>query len=755
MKSLGYFFLFFLLPNLILAQNKSSEWEAHYSYTQVVDMLLSENLLYTASENALFTYDLQTHQLATISSVDGLDGGKISSIAYAEKAQLLLIGYESGLLQIQDLKTKELRSFVDIVEKQSIQANKKAINQLRLQGDFVYISTDYGISVFSTSRMEFGDTYYIGYIGSHLEVRQTALHDGYLYAATPGGLKRALASSSNLIDSSQWQTIEAGDYRAVQVLNAQLYALKGEREIQRLEAGSFSSVYNSLEKVVRIKASKTHLNITTASSAYAFNKDFKLEGELDTKDFETSFTVGIAENTNFFQGTNSVGVLYSNFSGSSRSQLLPEGPLENNVFSVEAYDNQTWVSYGDVNFSYNPYPLKEQGISMLSQGKWENIPFEKVFAANDLVKLRINKLKPSEVFFTSFHKGLLQVVDTKPKILYDQTNSILRLGRNSPAYGIRLYGLDFDPRGGLWFVQSGVRHGLINLSPDAVFTEVDLEGVIPHDRELALTDLVVSRDGMVFFATAENGVVGYNPQTKKFNRLRPGNSGGLTSGFTRALAIDLEDRLWIGTGKGLRVLQNTNGFFAATNPVAQQIIIMDNGLPQELLFEVPINAIVVDGSNNKWVATSSSGAFYISASGQEILHHFTKNNSPLASNDVQDIAVDPISGKVYLATDKGLLSFQGKAISSKDDLKGLYVYPNPVRPEFTGEVTISGLMANTNVKITDLEGNLVFETTSKGGSVQWDRRMFGRHLVASGVYFVMANAQDGSKTKLTKIMIIR
>lgn len=755
MRILKYCFFILLLPNLILAQDKTLQWESHFSYAQVVDLALVDNYLYVASENALFTYDLYTKELETISSVEGLDGGKISSIAYEDAKQLLLIGYESGLLQLQDLKTQQIYTFIDIVEKQTIQANKKTIHHIRFQGDYAYLSTDYGISIFNLSRLEFGDTYYIGYLGSHLEVRQTALYDGYLYAATPGGVKRALASSPNLIDPGQWFTREAGDYKAVQVIDNKLYAWKGNTEIQNLQNNSFVTIHNTKHNVLSMKASKTHLNITTATSAYAYSSNFNLEAELSNALYATDFTIGIAENDNFFQGTAETGVLYGSFSDAKLSKILPEGPLDNNVFSVDAYNHKTWIAYGDVSFSYNPYPLKEKGVSALYQGKWDNIPFDKLYGANDLVKLRINRKKPDEVFFTSFQKGLLQVVDNKPKKLYNETNSILKLGRNSLAYGIRLYGLEFDAKEGLWFVQSGVRKGLIHLSADAVFTEVDLDGVIPYDRELALTDLVLSKEGNVFFATAENGVVGYNPQTRKFNTIQPGNSGGLTSGFTHALAIDLEDKLWIGTGKGIRVYHNTSTFFTATSPMAKQIIVEDNGLAQELLFEVPINSIVVDGANNKWVATSTSGAFYISSSGQEILKHLTKSNSPLPSNDIQDIAVDPESGKVFLATDKGLLSFQGKATSVRDNLKGLYAFPNPIRPEYTGELTISGLMENTNVKITDLEGNLVFETTSRGGTIQWDTRMFGRHLVASGVYFIMANANDGSVTKVVKVMIIR
>lgn len=759
MKILRVTILLFLLPFFVAAQDISTGWEAHFSYNHIVDLIIKDNKIYAASENAVFTYDIHTSEMHTISTVDGLDGGSITSFGYSVDSDMLLVGYENGLLQLVDLEEITVRTFVDIVEKHSIQANKKRINHIRMEGNHAYISTDYGISVFNMSRQEFGDTYYIGYLGSQLEVKQTAVFNGHIYAATPGGIKRALASNPNLIDSSQWFTREAGDYKAVQVIGGELYAWRGGREVQRLENDNFVTIYTHESDIIDFRTSRTNIVLTTLTKGYAFTPDFTLESEMyigvENLDVDALYTVGTAEDGMFFMGTNSKGILHNGFSGGTNLQIIPDGPLHNNVFTVDAYNEEVWIGYGDVTFGYNPYPIKERGISKLQEAYWINIPFQDVYDANDLVKVRINKQNPSEVYFTSYQKGLLQVKDDIPTKLYNQTNSVLSIGKGSASFGIRLYGLDFDRDGNLWTVQTGVRHGLIRFTPEGGSTKVDLDGVIPYDRELSLTDLVVTKEGYIFFGTAHNGVVGYNPQTKKFNRIRQGTTGGLTGGYNRALAVDLQDRLWIGTGRGLRVLQNTSNFFNVSNPVARQIIIMDGEVAQELLFEIPINAITVDGSNNKWIATSTSGAFYVSATGQETIHHFTKDNSPLPSNDVQDIAVDPESGKVYLATTRGLMSFQGTATAARNDLGGLHAFPNPVRPEYDGMVTVSGLMTNTNVKITDLEGNLVFETTSQGGTVQWDTRAFGRHKVASGVYFIMANANDGTTTKVAKIMIIR
>ena len=137
------------------------------------------------------------------------------------------------------------------------------------------------------------------------------------------------------------------------------------------------------------------------------------------------------------------------------------------------------------------------------------------------------------------------------------------------------------------------------------------------------------------------------------------------------------------------------------------------------------------------------------------IFHFTKDNSPLPSNNINDIEIDNITGEVYFATDKGLVSYKGTSTEAEDDLSNVYVYPNPVRPGFEGDVKISGLTNRATVKITDIEGNLVYETTSEGGTILWDTRAFGKYKVASGVYMIFISSEDASLTKVKKVMVVR
>jgi ligand-binding sensor domain-containing protein len=188
---------------------------------------------------------------------------------------------------------------------------------------------------------------------------------------------------------------------------------------------------------------------------------------------------------------------------------------------------------------------------------------------------------------------------------------------------------------------------------------------------------------------------------------------------------------------------------------ANPIIIIEDDVPQELLYEQFITDIVVDGANRKWIATADSGVFLFSSNGQETIYHFTKDNSPLPSNVINDIDINGESGEVFMATNKGMVSFKGTSTDPSDSLQDVFVYPNPVRPEFVGTVKISGLISKANIKITDIEGNLVYETTSVGGTIEWDTTAFGKYKVASGVYMIFIAAEDASETTVKKVMIIR
>ena len=748
------------------AQNFENNWTGYFSYASLKSISQGNDKIYAAAENSIFIYDLSTQETETISTINGLSGKEITTAYYSENYGLYVVGYKNGLIEIVIDGNENILKVVDIREKLTIPPDSKQINHFYEYNDKLYISTGYGISVYNMGALEFGDTYYIGDLGGQIAVTQTTVFGDLIYASTSNnGIKSALVNDENIIDYQEWTTSSLGGYKGIQTLGTELYVLnntnilfKQDSDLGFIEIDSFSS------SVIDFGVQSNILTITTENTVQAFEEGYNLLAEVNNlMGYDYTLQSGFYFNNIFYLGTSTLGMLVVPESPQEALQVLPAGPLYNQPFSIDASPGQLWVSYGDVDLTFNPFPLTRKGISNFKNEAWKNIKYDSLIDqlgvndVNDLVYVKINPENPFVSYMSSYQKGLLKLNGQEPSILYNETNSPMDIALENEDEGIRVYGADFDREQNLWFVQSKIDNGLLKLTPDGQFQTIDISNIIDAESELALSKVAVSRTGYVFFGAVENGLIGYNPTTNQFNKIGEGlGSGNLPTTDIKALVFDNQNRLWIGTRKGLRVLYSVGSFFeSGAETDAQPIIILEDGVPQELLFLQSITDIEVDGSNNKWISTATSGVFYLSSNGQETLFRFTSDNSPLPSDNVLDIAIDDSSGKVYFATNDGLVAFNGTSTAARDDLENVYAFPNPVRPNFTGNVTIKGLTAKANVKITDITGNLVFETTSEGGSVQWDTTAFGKYKVASGVYLILITSDDNLQTKVAKIMIIR
>lgn len=763
-------FLLLIAPIIALAQNYQDRWTGHFAYVSIKDISQGDNKIFVAAENAVFTYDLSTQKITTLSTIDGLSGEFITAIHYSEEFRLLIIGYENGLMNIVKEGEANVLKVVDIREKQTIPPDRRRINNFDEHDGNLYISTKYGISMYNLARLEFGDTYFIGDGGNQINVVQTSIQEPYIFAASEAnGMRRALVADNNLIDYQNWTTIMGGGYKALETLGDELYAATNANKVIRFtSSGNPTTVQNFSNDILTFRSNNELLTITTGNSLQVYSPGFISETEIrNVQGFNLKLNTGYAFGTNAYLGTDEDGLLIVPFESNQATQIKPNGPIRNGSFAMDATAGQLWLSFGETDVNFNPYypngQLSRYGVSHLKDSVWSNISYNELSSAvngepTDLIKVTINPTNTKEVYMSSFQKGLLKIVDEEPVILYDETNSPLERVRVGTAdYGLRINGSQFDQEGNLWFVQSKTDKGLIRLSPGGQFQKIDLSNYMNPLSELALTKLVISRENYVFFGSYYNGVFGYNPTTGAINKIGENQGrGNLPSANVRALAIDAQNRLWIGTLLGLRVVYSPSSFFQeGSQAESQPIIILEDGVAQELLYQQSITDIEVDGSNNKWISTATSGVFYLSADGQKTILRFTKDNSPLPTNNVQDIAIDPFTGVVYFATTQGLVAYKGTATAPRDNLEKVHAFPNPVRPGFSGDVTIDGLTAQANVKITDITGNLVFEEVSRGGSVLWDTTAFGKYKVRSGVYLVLVTTDDFTETKVAKIMIIR
>lgn len=761
MKKIALYFLLFLLMQSTFAQSNLS-WQGYFSYNEIKDLSVSSSAIYAASENALFSRNSSTNTIKTTNTIDGLSGQTISALYHSSQFNKSIIGYENGLLIVINEADGTMLNVVDIINKQ-LPASLKRVNHFMEYQGIVYVSCDFGIVQFNLATMLFGDTYFIGDNGTEIIVSQTTIFNGYIYAATNNGVRRATITNKNLNDFAQWQQVVAGNWAGIATFGTELMAVNSSGNIHRYNAASnvFSPLFSLSEAVLDIRATDSYLIATTATAVFVYNQQLVLVRQVNSSQIPVSgitFSAATSIGDVLYLGTQKNGLFTAAITATVFENITPMGPLQNNIFSLQATTGSLWAVYGDYTVDYNPYPLDNYGISKYSETGWLNIPYESVLGAKSISRVTVNPNNEKEVYMSSFFSGLLKVVNNVPSFLYNQTNSGLETLTFAGAnyYDVRINGAAFDKSGKLWVTNSRVKNGLKVLGTTGQWQSYAMDNILDVSENNSFGRMVIDRNGTKWMATNKDGVIGFNENGSVFKKITFGtDTGNLPVSDVRAVAVDNKNQLWIGTIKGLRVLSSVGSFQTDNQLKTNAIIILEDNLAQELLYEQFITDIAVDGANNKWIGTADSGVFMVSSNGQKTNYHFTISNSPLPSNAINDIDINSATGEVFIATAKGLVSFKGVATEAKEDLTQAYVYPNPVRPDYQGTVKIAGLINKANVKITDVEGNLVYETTSEGGTIEWDTTAFGKYKVASGVYMIFISAQDGVETKVKKVMIIR
>lgn len=760
MKKILFCILFLTLIQFCQAQNKSS-WQGYFSFNEIKDISESSTTVFAASENALFSKNTTTNILKTITTVDGLSGQTISAVYYSETFKKTLVGYENGLMILINEADGSMLKIVDIINKQ-LPANAKKINHFMEHNGLVYVSCDFGIVQFNLNTSQFGDTYFIGDNGAEISVKQTTLFNGFIFAATSTGIRRADSANANLIDFNQWTVVNSGNWNGVEALDTELIAVNDIGYIHRYNSNTFVGFLQLPQAAVDLRAKNHNLFVTTANTVYVYNNQMVLNRQIANSqvlDNTLNFSCATGVGDRIFIGTKEKGLFFSTLANVADFQNnTPAGPVKNNIFSIDVSPNNLWAVYGDYDTSYDPYPLDSYGVSRYNVAGWLNVPYSQVFDSKSITRVIVNPNNEKQVYASSFFSGLLKIENDVPTLLYNEKNSGLESISNAgPDYiDVRINATVYDRTGNLWITNSRINNGLKVLKTNGQWGSYPMTSIFGNAEAMSYSSIVVDKNNVKWIGTNRDGVVGFNETTNTFKKMTFGTDvGNLPIADVRSIALDTKNQLWIGTTKGLRVLSNVGSFQSESQLKANPIIITEDDLAQELLYEQFITSIAVDGANNKWIGTADSGVFMVSSNGQETKYHFTISNSPLPSNYVNDVKINSKTGEVFIVTNKGMVSFNGIATGANDNLNNVYVYPNPVRPTYSGTVKVAGLIDKANIKITDIEGNLVYETTSEGGTIEWDTTAFGKYKVASGVYMVFISAQDGGETKVKKVMIIR
>lgn len=732
-------------------------WKDYFSYNNIRAISASSNKTYVATENAVFVLQEGQAGVSVFNTVNGFKISDITAIAHSEDYKKIIVGSQTGLVVIIDEETGTIYTLSDIVSKTSYTGQEKRINDIYTYAGYAYLATGYGVTAVRLYDAHFGDSYFIGDEGESKNVKNVTVIDNQLYANIEDlGIKRA-SINANMINYANWETYSYSLWFSIINFNGRLAGIKADRTFNYFENDVAVFADDVSGGIDRLNTYGDQITVYGQEVIRTYNQYYNFVGELIFDDATGRFNAALAKNNNLLIGSNTKGLLSKSVDENTLSILSPEGALSNDYFRIYNGDDQyLWSIYGGYNNFFNPYPygLTTYGINRLnlSNNQWDIVEYNQIEPFRAMSHISVNPREPNYIYFGSFFDGMMKMekngnLSDVQIQKFNQNNSGLTAIDTENNQDVRVNGPVFDSQGNGWLTNSLVNRPLRSYSSTGEWQSYQPNALNQISSYIAP---VIDRNNTKWIGSYHIGVIAFNEQNN-----RSATVTDLPSNTVFSLAIDHRNQLWIGTYYGIRVVPSPESFSSQTQIASNSIIIMEEGRAQELFYRQTVLKIKVDGSNNKWVSIAGAGVFLISDNGQNTIYHFDKDNSPLPDNDVVDIEINDQTGEVFFATKNGMVSFQNYATSPLENLNNVYVYPNPVRPEHADVINISGLSAEATIKITDVNGNLVHETKSLGGTVQWDTTNFSGTKVKTGVYMIFISSRDGSDTTVKKVMIVR
>lgn len=770
--------------HILNAQIPVGSWQTHLSYGKGTSVTSSDNTIYSISDGSLFAYRTDDQSVTTYSKLNGLSDVFMSIVRYDNITKKLVMGYENGNIDI--LEGNNITNIPDI--KLKTISGSKSINNLRFANNFAYLALDFGIVVLNLDRFEIRETYQLNFGGVANSVNDVELSGDTLFAATDQGLYYGLLTD-NLIDQRNWKNYEKAPendkpYYVLGKVNEFIIGARSDNKsrfsvfvlngLNQKKVGEYNSLrrFQSIDDLMFFYA-ETAIIIYSSTLVYQEQQNlYDLSGDYpeDVRLMDVNDGINISGDQ-LYVSDEKLGLIKIDWKTQS-SILTPKGPERNELRRLSITPEALRIVHGGVTSSWNTAGIPG-GVSALSEDVWTNLSeknTDELKSQNDFMDIAVDPLDPNRYFTTSWGYGVFEFIGEEVENRFDEFNSSLQNIIPGGPF-IRTNGLAFDDEGNLWVTNSEVAKPISCLKTDGSwvslrYTEIDNGG---DNKIYALGKILISEDknkwvvvprtqGLFIFDN-NNTIDDVTDDIKRFLEIYDAETGAVISNDVYDIVQDLDGTMWVATASGpvlyynvSTVLDNINAPFPA-----YRIKIPRNdgtGRADYLLDGEKIQAIAVDGGNRKWVGTTTSGLFLFSPDGLETVQHFTVDNSPLLSNTILDIEIDGESGEVFIATDKGLISYRSDATGGNPDFSNLRVFPNPVREDYTGDVIISGLVPETNVKITDISGNLVYETTSNGGTASWNARNFYGQKVGTGVYLIFCSDKTGEESAMVKVMVI-
>ncbi len=782
-------FISCILSSSIIYGQALGSWKAYMAYQKATMVTeVSDGSVYAIYEGepqkiggtnefgSLLRYRLDNNkeEVKLLSKVDGLNDVVVSQIAYCTEQKILLVAYETGNIDLINTETQDIFNISSL--KSNTNVSDKTINSINVFGKNAYLCMNFGIIVIDIERMEMKNKYEL-----KNKVSSVCLWGDYIYAATDQGIFRG-EKSKNLTASSNWSyyplSYNGNDKNITQILtfkNQLVFYQPGNGVYKQDLSSTISAVSTIPNTFNQITTLQNQLILLGNDSKIYFYSDFTAQPDKIVSTTNSTY-ISSLNNSNIYwlaQGNNGICRLKKETNEFSNG-LKIDSP-KRNLFFYMTYKYGKLLTVGGNAYVDNQ---NYNGTFIVwDNQKWFNADERSIQqttgkTCRDFMCAVVDPKDPNHYFVSSFGEGLYEFKDNKFVNLYyfgNTNNAIQAVITNNPKY-VRLGGLAYDKDNNLFILNENVIPNQIVVYNSSNNWNSLYYNNLPRIR--LLKDIVITKNNQKWinaprenaedkglFVIDDKGTFDTNDDVSVF-AVSFKDQDGETIDIANYNTI-IEDRdgtIWVGTNIGPIIFYNptqitkTGNFSTCSRP---KVPLNDgeNGAFY-LLDGITINSIAVDGGNRKWIGTNGSGVYLVSPTGDKIIANYTAENSPLLSNVVRTIAINDENGEIFIGTDKGLISYTNLATEGKVDYSNVYAYPNPVKPDFMGDVVVTGLIENSNVKITDLSGNIIQQGISVGGQFSWDCKYQGKK-VKTGVYLVFATNEDGLEGVVTKIVVVK
>ncbi|MDX1420810.1 MAG: two-component regulator propeller domain-containing protein [Rubricoccaceae bacterium] len=759
------------------AQAQLRDWQAYPSLREVVGVAASGEAVWAATGGGVYAFRPGTGEVTRYTPVQGLHGVETAAIAYDDAGDAVWVGYTDGVLDRLDVATGAVTSFFDIAR--ADQYADRAVRRLRVQDGTLYVATAFGLVVFDPARGEVRETYArLGDLDPATPVNdalEAPLPDGRpgLWVATVDGVAYASLDAPNLQQPSAWTLDSAGPTTSdcLAFFDGAVYACAAAGAERRQADGTWSQVlfWGVAGRDLAVDGDYLYSVVQNRLIRLAAGGGRRV---FDPGDYPLMTSVALGPDGQAWVGSEVGGLLRlpplgPENGGEVRIEpeqvVVPDGPFNNAVRALAVRDDVLWTSHDRIQ---NAIGIGRSAASRLDETGWTlfvegeaDVPEARLISAS---------LGPDGTFYAASQgDGLLAVSPDGDALTYDAENATLL-----EATGTDLVDLGdavVDAAGRLWVTNRFSPLPLHVRAPEGAWTGLPLPSTVPNSVDLV--EMVIDPFDQKWFTARRNtgnqgaGVVALSTGADPFSAAddvavhidQVGTNGtGLPSEDVTALALDGQGRLWIGTARGLAIIFSPGAVLGGDAALATPQWARTADGADYLLRDLAVNDFAVDPAGQLWIG-STTGAWRLNADGDAVELQLTTENSPLFSDNVVAVEVDPVTGRVYFATDRGLLSAAGEATAPSPTVRDLAVAPSPYRPaQHSRGVLISGLVAETTVYVLTPDGRRIAALDARGGSVRWDGRDERTgELVTSGVYLVAAVAADGEATAHGKVAVIR